>query len=431
MRNRIIELREQRAKLIADAKALVPEKGEISADSQAKIDAMLTDEKRMKAEIDRLEALEAASEDVSRTAIPPQARIADKSTETAADETKGDAESRKKAEKRAFRKFLLGGERYLTPEDRQYLRPGGNDIPEEARAIGVGSPTGIGYFVPTGFSNQVEKATKAYGPMLETSTIYETASGENLHWPTSNDTSNTGQLVGEHELVSEQDVAVSEHIFRAFDFNTKIVRASLRLLQDSAFDVETFLADCFAERIGRTLNSYFTDGAGTTEPEGIITGATDSGQTMVGDDNATTPDPTSEVGLQDLVNLEHSVDISYRRGAAWMMHDTTARFIKLLRDKYGRPLFLPGLAINAPDTILGYPYYINNDMDELAAGAKAVLFGQLKKYLVRRVRGLYLLRLDQRYAEYGQMAFLGWCRYDGGLLDAGTHPVKYLTTDSE
>jgi hypothetical protein len=62
--------------------------------------------------------------------------------------------------------------------------------------------------------------------------------------------------------------------------------------------------------------------------------------------------------------------------------------------------------------------------------AKTVLFGDTKKYLIRRVRDLRVLQLVERFADYGQVAFIGFARYDGNLLDAGTHPVKYLVQHS-
>ena len=86
---------------------------------------------------------------------------------------------------------------------------------------------------------------------------------------------------------------------------------------------------------------------------------------------------------------------------------------------------------SAPSTILGYPYAINNDMDQLTntspiSTRKTVAFGRLDKYLIRRVKEMSVLRLSERYAEYGQVAFIGFMRADATLLDAGTHPVKYL-----
>jgi HK97 family phage major capsid protein len=97
-------------------------------------------------------------------------------------------------------------------------------------------------------------------------------------------------------------------------------------------------------------------------------------------------------------------------------------------------LWLPGIAVAAPDTILGYKYSINNDMDTLAqtspvSDRKTVAFGDLSKYVIRHVKELAVIRLVERFADYGQVAFLGFARYDGALLDAGTHPVKYLLSE--
>jgi HK97 family phage major capsid protein len=60
------------------------------------------------------------------------------------------------------------------------------------------------------------------------------------------------------------------------------------------------------------------------------------------------------------------------------------------------------------------------------SSAKKVIFGDLSKYIVRDVRDFTLLRLDERFAELGQVAFLAFSRHDGDLLNAGTNPVKYM-----
>jgi HK97 family phage major capsid protein len=109
-----------------------------------------------------------------------------------------------------------------------------------------------------------------------------------------------------------------------------------------------------------------------------------------------------------------------------MMHDSTLKLLKEILDKYGRPLFQPGITVGAPDTLNGYPYSINNDLPAVALNSKSLLFGQFSKYTVRRVREVAIVKLSERYADYGQVAFIGFARYDGQLMDAGTHPVKYL-----
>ncbi|MGB0002457.1 MAG: phage major capsid protein [Candidatus Acidiferrales bacterium] len=78
---------------------------------------------------------------------------------------------------------------------------------------------------------------------------------------------------------------------------------------------------------------------------------------------------------------------SYRRGAKYMLTDTSLKVIKQLLDKYGRPIWVPGLAVNAPDTILGYNYVINQNMPQEAADANIALFGDMKSFKIQQRSG--------------------------------------------
>jgi len=442
------ELREQRGKLIADAQALIPvEGGAWTAETRTKFDQMMTDADVMAKDIDRLELAERVGEEV-RTGKPPDART-----------TSQDARDRAVPEYRvALKRHGRKAMEHLSAEVRSvidgmhveyfaaltdYLCRGENTKPEsrailngerkEFRDMGIASGGAGGYFVPQGFVYEIEDALKYFGAMLMSSEIMPTATGQPLPYPTDNDTTVAGELIGEGTQVTTNDIALGSITFNAYKFSTKMIKVSIELLQDSAFDLEAFIRQKFAQRLGRVLNTYFTTGTGTAQPKGIIPASivgVGVGSVpliaTIGDENQTSPDPTVQVGYNDLVNLEHSVDPLYRPGAAWMMNDSVLRFIKQLKDKYGRPLWVPGLATGAPDTILSYKYWINNDMDAMATAKKTVLFGQVSKYMVRQVRELGILRLNERFADYGQVAFIGFARYDGNLLDAGTHPVKFL-----
>lgn len=113
-----------------------------------------------------------------------------------------------------------------------------------------------------------------------------------------------------------------------------------------------------------------------------------------------------------------------------MLHDTTLASIKKILDKFGRPIWTPGLAANDPDRILGYEYVINQAMPVIAPSAATIAFGDMKKYLIRRVKDFSVLVLRERYAELGQVGYLAFMRVDGNLMDAGTHPVNVLQQSS-
>ena len=187
--------------------------------------------------------------------------------------------------------------------------------------------------------------------------------------------------------------------------------------------MENFIGLKAGERIARILNKKFTTGIATTEPKGIVTASVAGKVGAVGQ--------TLTILYDDLIDLIHSVDEGYRRaGARWMMHDQSLKAIRKMKDSQGHPLWQPDIRVGEPDTILGFGYVINNDMAEMAANAKSLLFGQFGKYIIRDVMGLTMLRLVELYALTGQVGFLGFARYDGNLLDAGTNPVKYYANSA-
>jgi HK97 family phage major capsid protein len=109
------------------------------------------------------------------------------------------------------------------------------------------------------------------------------------------------------------------------------------------------------------------------------------------------------------------------------MHDQILLKIKQLKDGFGRYLWQAGLAYGTPDTLDGDPIFINQSMDSTVASTKkTVAYGALKKYKIRDVSSIRLRRLVERYADADQEAFVLFARADGNLLDAGTHPIKYM-----
>lgn len=414
------ELREERARKITEARSIWDASKKTTED-ETRLDQALQAADALKVQIEREERLETAETETRASGAPPAGGpilVA-----------KSDDEKRKLYRSTFFRQLAYDGPvdkgfRGISDDERKILR--------EFRDMGTGGGnalqgTGGGYFVPVGFVNEVEDALKWYGDMLRAATIMPTDTGQPLPYPTDNDTGTVGELVGEATQVSTADLTLSNITLNAYKYSTKMVKVSIELLQDSAFDLDSYLKGKFAERLGRILNTHFTTGTGTSQPKGIVVAAT-AGPTATGSatNDGGSGTAANSIGTDDLIELEHSVDKAYRKGSSYMANDSTIKFIKKLKDKYGRPIWLPGLAVNSPDTILDYPYFTNNDMAAIATTNKTVLFGRLDKYLVRRVKDMSVLRLVERFADYGQVAFIGFARYDGQLLDAGTHPVKYL-----
>jgi HK97 family phage major capsid protein len=294
---------------------------------------------------------------------------------------------------------------------------------ERAALTGLQSSTTTGgYTVADETMRSLEVALLAFGGMRQVATVIRTATGGPLPIPTSNDTANKGVIIAENITSTELEMTFGQLVLDAWKYSSKYILASIEFLQDTSINANEFLGTALGNRIARITNDHFTTGTGS-QPNGIVTAATSSGITTASQQVVT---------YDNLVDVEHSVDPAYRPGGKWMLHDSALKIIKKIKvlqysgDTSGMPLWVPGLSTGAPDTILGYPYVINQSMAPTGAGTKSVLFGQLDKYIIRDVRDVSVLRLDELFALLGQVAFLALSRHDGDLLDAGTNPVKYL-----
>lgn len=284
----------------------------------------------------------------------------------------------------------------------------------EARAQSLSGSAG-GYTVPQGFLNQLESSLLAFGGMREVATILRTGEGNDLPIPTVSDHSNVGAILAENTQVAEQDVAFGQITMKAYKYSSKLIRVSAELLQDSAIDLESFIGGALGERVARILNTHFTSGDNSSKPQGIS--ASGAGVTAAS---------ATAITFNELLDLQHSLDPAYRANARFMMHDTTFKLVRKLVDDQNRPIFMNDLSATSPGTLFGVPVVINQDVATVAASAKAVYYGDFSKYLIRDVQDFTLLRLEERYADYHQVGFVGFSRHDGRILDAGTDPIKHL-----
>ena len=325
----------------------------------------------------------------------------------------------------AFRNFMANGTEGLDAEQKQMLQS--RFVKNAAQTL---TTSGGGYLIPTDLERDLEVALKFYGGILGNVGTLETGTGNPLDYPTMNDTTNTGRIIGINTQVTNTALTFGQVAFSSYIFSSDIVLIPLALLQDAVFDVNSLVANALGERLGRLLNTKLTVGSGSSEPNGIVTAAVAAGNTVT----ASTGGATS-VTYNNLVDLEHAVDPLYRAKGKYMFHDSTLKALKKLVDGSNRPLWQPALTASfgqgAEPSILDHPYVINNDMAAMAANADSILFGDLTKYKYRKVAGgTTMMRLTERYADYLQVGIMAFLRADGQLLDAGTHPVAVFVNSA-
>ena len=339
-------------------------------------------------------------------------------TTTADDELEKRAQEAKDYRK-LFLRYVRFGKENLSSEEVRTIRKYYGDVDKRNQTTQTGSSGG--YLIPTTLASEIEKSMLYYGGMLEATRIMNTDDGGTINFTTRNDTSNTGRWLAENTAVTKTDIVYGQSPVEAWKASSDEVRVPYELLEDSAFDFNTEVGEVLAERLGRIINTGLTTGDGSGKPHGVTVDA------ALGKTTAS----ATAFTRAEILALIHSVDPSYRKGkkVGLMFHDNILLSLKQLSigSSDDRPLWVSSMRDDAPDKIEGYQYWINNDMaSAVTTGQKIMLFGDFSKYRTRMVNGLRMRRLVERYADTDQVAFIGFRRVDGRLLN--TAAVKHMIT---
>ena len=196
---------------------------------------------------------------------------------------------------------------------------------------------------------------------------------------------------------------------------TSIIKVSEELLNDSAFDLEQYISKEFVRRMAAAEENAFINGTGTGRPTGILQTA-ETGKTTAA---------VAAITADEVIDLYHSLRSPYRKNAVFIANDSTVKAIRQLKDSNGMYLWQPGLKEGQPDTLIGNRIISSAYMPEIGAGKKPILFGDISYYWIADRQGRTFQRLNELYAETGQVGFRTFQRVDGKLTLAET--VKTLT----
>lgn len=286
---------------------------------------------------------------------------------------------------------------------------------EVRNALSEGVDTEGGYLVPDEFEHALISSLQDQNVMRTLAKVIQTTSGDRKIPVVS--THGTAGWLDEGKPYTESDESFTQVTLSAFKLGT-FLKISEELLNDAAFDVESYLASEFARRIGAAEEEAFLTGDGKGKPTGIFA-ATGGGQSAV------TTGKASDISADELIDLHYSLRSPYRKNAVWLMNDATVKTIRKLKDGNGQYLWQPALTAGTPDMILGKPVHTSTFAPEIKAGAKTVAFGDLSYYWIADRQGRSFKRLNELFATSGQVGFLASQRLDGKLVLP--EAVKILT----
>lgn len=278
------------------------------------------------------------------------------------------------------------------------------------RALSKGVATAGGNLVPTSFYDQlVEHMVESSGVLQLGPTVLNTTGGEQLDIPVTT-SYGAAALVAEAGVIAGTDPAFAKRSLGAYKYG-QLVLAARELVDDSAFDLASFIAKVAGRNVGLALGAHLITGTGVAQPTGIVTSASTGvtgGAGVVGV-------PTAD----NLIDLMFSVIAPYRNSpsAGWLVKDSTLGAIRKIKDSAGRYLFEPAATFGAPDTLLGKPIQSDPNVAATGLSAKSVAFGDFSAYFIRYAGGVRFDRSDEFKFDTDQVAFRALIRADAITAD--------------
>lgn len=384
--NQILKLREERANTWEMAKAFLEshrdKDGMVSAEDSAVYDRMEEKVVALGKEIERLERQRNIDDELNKT-IDTVLKGNPGAGLMKPDEKKGRAsDAYAKAFWQAFR--------------------GKGNIQEVKDTLTIGSDPEGGYLVPDEYEHTLVAALQEENFFRGLAHTIRTSSGD--HTIPVVASHGEAAWMEEGSAYPESDDTFSQVNLGAHKLGTAI-RVSEELMNDSVFDLESYITQEFARRIGTKEEEAFLVGDGNHKPLGVFQGA------EVGVTAAKTA-----ITFDDMMDLYHSLRTPYRRNASWILNDSTVKAIRKLKDNNGNYIWQPSVQVGQPDRILSLPYRTSSFVPELAAGNKVIALGDYSYYWIADRQGRKFKRLSELYAANGQIGFLASERVDGRLI---------------
>ena len=388
--SKILDLREKRSKAWEAAKAFLDTKrgtdGLISAEDTATYEKMETDVVNLGKEIDRLERQVSIDMELAKATSNPITNAPSRSGE----EKTGRATSEYK---RAFWNAMR-------------TRAGEGLDPVVRNALQIGTDTEGGYLVPDEFERTLVDTLSDENIFRRLANVITTSSGDRKIPVVAS--KGTASWIDEEGAITESDDSFGQVSIGAYKLGT-MIKVSEELLNDSVFNLETYISKEFARRIGNKEEEAFFTGDGSGKPTGILaaTGGAQLGVTTAG---------ATAITIDEVLDLFYSLKAPYRNKAVFVMNDATVKAIRKLKDGQGQYLWQPSIQAGTPDTILNRPLHTSAYVPVIAATAKTIVFGDFGYYWVADRQGRVFKRLNELYAATGQVGFVATQRVDGKLI---------------
>lgn len=269
-------------------------------------------------------------------------------------------------------------------------------------ALKEGSDGAGGYLVPDTYEDRLVSALARRNVLRQIGTTLPTT--QKLHIPVSNGVDGADWVV-EGQPYACGEAQFGEVVLDAYKLGTSIL-VSDEMLEDGGVDLEAYIQAAFAERIGSEEESAFIRGDGKGKPLGLIR------QASVG----AVSEMEGDICVDDLMDLQHSVNRVYRKNAVWLLSEDANRILHRINHYNGRPLWKKNLSDGEPEYLLGHRIYVCKALDDVVPGGIPAMFGDFRYFWIGDRGKRVFKRLVEHYANRGMVAFLTSERVDARLV---------------
>ena len=390
--NQILELRDKRAKAWEAAKAFLDShrdaNGTVSAEDAATYDKMEADVVNLGHEIDRLERQAAIDREM---ATPVGTPIVDRPNRPQPE----DAPKTGRASD-SYRKAMLTA-----------LRTNFRQISDE---LNEGNDANGGYLVPEEYDRRLIDVLNEENIMRRLGTVIRTSGEHKINIAA---TKPAAAWIDEGAALQFSDATFAQINMDAHKLHVA-VKVTEELLYDNAFGLESYLMRQFGMALANAEEDAFLNGNGVGKPLGLLADKADNKD--VGAQIALTSAKTTEITADEIISLVYTLKRPYRKKAKFIMNDSTIAALRKLKDGNGAYLWQPSLQAGENDRLFGYEILTSPYMPSIAAGAKAIVFGDISYYNIGDRGTRSFAELKELYAGNGMIGFVAKERVDGRLV---------------
>lgn len=315
------------------------------------------------------------------------------------DKMEGDAmekEALPKNEERALNERALEEEKAFADYIRGVVNERANNLTPASNSAGV--------TIPTTIANRIIKKVYDICPILEKSTKYNVKGTLEIPYYDVDTTTITVAWATEFQEL-DSNVGKFTNIQLTGYLAGALTLISRSLINNSQFDIVSFVVDQMAYSIRRFIENTLLNGSGSVTGLSNLT-------------NVLTAGSSTAITSDEVIRLKDKVKDAFQANAIWIMSPATRTALRLLKDEVGRYLLQDDITSPFGTVLLGKPVYVTDNMGDMEAGATAIYYGDMSGLATKFSEDMNIQVLREKYATQHAIGVVGWLEFDSKVEDA-------------